>query len=313
MHLDTLSPRRPRYGFTLVGPDGTTTEMPPRPTRRRSKAPAGVMRAEIFDPTKVSLPSALQPKLDGVRATLSREGLLTRDRLRVTSVPAIEAVGRSLPDGVTLDGELWAVGRTLEEISADVRRQGPAVDNLVFNVFDLVDDTQTDMPFSERLDAAKALVGEIVQVPGRGHYGPDCVTVVPTEIAHSIEEIDAHYTVTLDRGFEGQIIRDLDAPYVHGRSAAVLKRKPFRDAEASIVAVVNGRKTGLPRTLVVRDLETGEKLTVAIQAMSDADRRKLAADPPEPGRLITYRWQDTASSHRRHRTLVMIHSPNGRL
>jgi DNA ligase-1 len=318
--IDTTEPRQKRHGFTLVGLDGSETGVPGRGSRKRAPKTAGVMLAEIYDPARVTFPVAVQPKLDGVRATLSRDGLVTRDRLPIVSLPEITALGEMLPVGVVLDGEIWDPGWTLEEISAVVRAREPVAGRRPrLHAFDLYVEPGAGDPFpcpdaTTWKDRADILTIVVHGLYGRGRMiDARALALVETAIVATPDDLDRAYARHLADGHEGTIVRDLDGAYVHGRSFALMRRKPFLDAEAALVAVVNGRKTGLPHTLVVRDLETGEKLTVAIQAMTEAGRRVLAANPPEPGRLVTYRWQPTASAHRRHRTLVRIHGPEGRL
>lgn len=317
MITSEIQPRRPRYGFLLACEDGTLVDMPRKVVRPREGRTLEVMTFEVFTAETTTFPVLAQPKLDGVRATLSRDGLFTRDRLRILSLPEIAALGARLPDGVVVDGELWGEGLTLEEISATTRsaRPAPLSARLALHAFDLFVegeqaafgfvDIDVDAPFAERNGVLADMI-RWIDAPAR-------LAVVETVEVHDAAHLAALYERWIDLGHEGQIVRAPDGVYVHGRTGLVRKRKPFRDAEGELIALLNGRKTGLPRTAIVRVPETGEKIAVAIQAMTDDARRRLAAAPPVPGTLVGYRWQPTHSSHRRHCTLTRFYGPEGRL
>lgn len=319
MVTSEIHPRRPRYGFLLALEDGTLLDVPRKVTRPRTGRSLEVMTFEVFSPETTTFPVLAQPKYDGVRATLSRDGLYTRDRLRILSLPQIEALGAALPAGVVVDGELWGEGLTLEEISATIRCAEPAPlsSAIALHAFDLFlegerasfgfVDIDADAPFAERHGFLANMIRAMrLDVMAR-------LRVVETVEVRDAAHLAALYERWIDLGHEGQIVRAPDGAYVHGRTGLVRKRKPFRDAEGELIAIVNGRKTGLPRTAIVRDPETGEKITVAIQAMTDDERRRLAAAPPPAGSLVGYRWQPTRSTHRRHCTFTRFYGPAGRL
>lgn len=275
--------------------------------RRSAAAPDGFrpMRAREYIAARQTFPVLAQAKIDGVRAILSASGLASRGGGEILSLPELAALSSDLPAGVHLDGELAIDGEPLEVVAAIVATATPHPrrGEVRFHVFDVFEAGAPERPFVKRAAEAAQLAAGLMS---------QRVTVVETAPIATVEALDRHYAAQLAVGREGQIIRDPAAPYVQGKTSALLRRKPFRDAEAELIRIVAGERSGLPHSLIARDCDTGEVLTVAIQAMSDADRAALAASLPEAGRLITYRWQESGSAIRRHCTLVTIHGPAGR-
>lgn len=67
-------------------------------------------------------------------------------------------------------------------------------------------------------------------------------------------QLDALEASCPEEGYEGLMLRDPRAEYVHGRSRALMKLKRFEDAEADVV--------GLLGAFVVRQAGTGEEFRV---------------------------------------------------
>ena len=88
-------------------------------------------------------------------------------------------------------------------------------------------------------------------------------------------------------GGEGLMLHRADAPFVTGRSDALLKLKPWQDAEGVVVAHLpgEGRLTGMMGALEVR-LADGRLLRIGT-GFTDAQRRA----PPAVGRQITFRYR----------------------
>jgi len=82
------------------------------------------------------------------------------------------------------------------------------------------------------------------------------------------------------------------APYVGGRSDALMKLKPHLDAEAVVVGyrAGTGRNNSLVGALEVEGSD-GRRFLVG-SGLTDALRRT----PPEVGSVITYRHRDLTSS-----------------
>ena len=195
----------------------------------------------------------MQPKLDGVRCVIQakvKRHLLTPD-LNEIEVKAYSRTGKewknidhilfnlkpwfALNPNVILDGELYNhdLKDDFEKIISLVRKTKPTdIDmlesaNLVqFHCYDIIDETKT---FEERYRF-------IEQAVPRNH----CVTHVSTMCCASEDDAKEMHKVNLECGFEGSILRTNDV-YKCGRSWNLRKFKDFHDAEATLLAWVEGK------------------------------------------------------------------------
>lgn len=100
-------------------------------------------------------------------------------------------------------------------------------------------------------------------------------------------ELQARLQAVLKAGGEGLMLHRADAPYVTGRSDALLKLKPLLDAEAVVVGHLpgKGRLAGLVGALEVETPE-GRRFRIG-SGLTDVLRR----DPPPLGATITYTYR----------------------
>jgi DNA ligase-1 len=220
-------------------------------------------------------------KLDGVRAYWSGQQLLLRSGSAIRA-PA-DFIAR-LP-ARALDGELWLGRSRFDDVSALVRRERSADDplwrELRYVVFELPDApgdfAQRYQALLELLSSARA--GEGVQAAQQRRLGDQ-------------QQLDRWLAEVISAGGEGLMLHQADAPYVTGRSDLLLKLKPQLDAEAMVIAHLpgKGRHAGRLGALQVR---TPEGRVFALgSGLSDAQR----ADPPAPGRWVSYRYRGLTSS-----------------
>lgn len=167
-------------------------------------------------------------KLDGARA------LWDGQRLRFRSgrpVPAPEWFVAGLPPE-PLDGELWLGRGRFAELSGIVRRQQPRDDEwrqVRFMVFEQPDGAGS---FTERAERLKAIVARA---------GVPWLQVVEQFRVADRAALQARLDAVVAGGGEGLMLHRADAPYVTGRSDALLKLKPRLDAEATVLAHLPGR------------------------------------------------------------------------
>jgi DNA ligase-1 len=110
--------------------------------------------------------------------------------------------------------------------------------------------------------------------------------VEQTRVSHRaalMQKLDA----VVHAGGEGLMLHRADAPYVTGRSDALLKLKPWQDAEAIVVGHTpgKGKYQGMTGALEMA-MPDGKRFRLG-SGLSDALRRQ----PPPISTRITYRYQ----------------------
>ena len=214
-------------------------------------------------------------KLDGARA------LWDGQRLRFRSgraVPAPEWFVAGLPPE-PLDGELWLGRGRFAELSGIVRRQQPRDDEwrqVRFMVFEQPDGAGS---FTERVERLKAIVARA---------GVPWLEVVEQFRVADRAALQARLEAVVAAGGEGLMLHRADAPYVTGRSDALLKLKPRLDAEATVLAHLpgRGRLAGMMGALLV-ETPSGVRFQLGT-GFTDAERR----EPPPVGAQVTYVYRE---------------------
>lgn len=232
-------------------------------------------------PLAQDAPEGLQPtgwlvseKYDGVRAVWDGRQLRFRSGL---PVPAPAGFLQRLPP-LPLDGELW-LGRGQFEATSGLVRRLAASDadwqGVRYMVF--------DMPWAEGGFARRHA---LLQALLRRQADPMLQAVPQVTLPDRAALLQQLQTV-VQAGGEGLVLRQADAPYAAGRSAAMLKLKPLQDAEAVVLAHLpgRGRHAGRLGALQVRS-DSGQVFQIGT-GFSDAER----AAPPAPGQRITFAYR----------------------
>lgn len=264
--------------------------------------PPAPMLAQRYDKREATTPEvigvACQPKLDGIRQLASeKHGLYSRDyqpfgqpvdHIREALAPLFKAY-----PGITFDGELYnhayrddfnaisSMVRTDHELSGAERAY--CRQYLQYHIYDIVDAT---MPFRLRAalihETAEAFSWELTPlVPVLTFLGVD-----------TTERLDQLYADFRAQGYEGQMIRAMDAPYESGaRSWSLIKRKEKLDGEFPISRLITGEGAwdGIPKAIEYilpddkRD-EAGNRPRAGIKGNMDFCRA-LTAMAPEMARV----------------------------
>ncbi|SDT26162.1 DNA ligase-1 [Friedmanniella luteola] len=212
------------------------------------------------------LPAVVDAKLDGVRVQVHRDGeavtVFTRSLDDITArLPDVVAVARALPHRqLVLDGEVLALrpdgtpeafqvvaSRTMSGTDPD-----PGGSPLRVFFFDLLHVDGRDLldePLHERLAVMEQVVPAALLVPRR-----TCTDAAAVADA---------FTEAVGQGYEGVVVKNLQAPYAAGRrDAAWVKVKPRHTFDLAVVAAEwgHGRRQGWLSNLhlAARDPGTGE-------------------------------------------------------
>jgi len=196
-----------------------------------------------------------QPKLDGIRALISRDAALTRSLQPHTNVGHIMEALRgefSVCPTLRLDGELYnhehkdnfnKLIRMVRKVTPDASLKAEIEQTLQYHIYDAV---LFDEPFNRR-----ATTLEILRVRFKDH---PIIKIVPTSQCGSQSFLDSMNGDYLQWGYEGQMIR-LDTPYEWDvRSKALLKRKEFITEEFPLIRIEEGEGnwSGMAKRIVFR-------------------------------------------------------------
>ena len=214
-------------------------------------------------------------KLDGVRGYWNGQDFVSRQG-NVFHAPAFFKAG--LPNH-PLDGELWMARKAFQKTISVVKRMdaGREWDNIKYVVYDA---PHLKLPFEERLEFIKNLfplgLGG-VYAEAHPHYKIQ-------SRKHLLEEL-ARYEAM---GAEGLMIRKPGSLYEARRSSTLLKVKPFKDAEATVIGHKpgKGRHKGRLGALIVR-MPNGKEFDLG-SGLTDAERE----NPPKLGVQVTYSFTE---------------------
>lgn len=193
-----------------------------------------------------------------------------------------------------LDGELWLGRGRFEALSGLVRRESPRDDEwraLRYMLFEL---TGGDGTFAQRAQALREIVAA-------SRF--EALVAVEQQSVEDRAALQRRLAQVVQSGGEGLVLHRADAPYLAGRSDALLKLKPLQDAEAVVVGHLpgRGRHAGAMGALLVRG-EDGERFAIG-SGFSDVQR----ADPPRVGAVVTYTYRGrTARGTPRFATFLRV-------
>jgi ATP-dependent DNA ligase len=199
------------------------------------------MLADKYDAKKHNkFPYCSQPKLDGVRCLVSKDGMQSRNGKSIISAPhireALEPFFQKYPD-VVLDGELYNhdLKNDFEKIISLARKTKPTAADLEeskqmiqYWVYDCI----MDGTFEERYDFL---------FPNLKIYFQSCINLVRTFEIKNENEIETMLGHYLESGYEGQMLRVPDSLYEGKRSKNLIKHKEFEDDEFQIVSIEEGK------------------------------------------------------------------------
>jgi DNA ligase-1 len=205
---------------------------------------------------KVKYPVYSQPKLDGIRCIVKKDGMWSRNGKKIISAPHIYEAMKHLFEvnpNLVFDGELYAdkFANDFNAICSLVKKTKPTVDDLKasaeqiqYHIYDL---PSHNTNFSIRIGALNKLAL------------PECCVVVLTDFVETEKELMELYEEYVNEGYEGQMIR-LDKPYENKRSKSLLKHKSFIDEEYTILGVEEGigNKTGMVGSFIFES-KTGKR------------------------------------------------------
>lgn len=291
-----------------------------------------VMLADKIDPDKLDDPKiikvlpermTIQYKIDGYRLNIHRPTddeviIRTRNGKTVSGYDELEESAKHLPVGYVYDGEIVAP-EMLKWINQNIISGGTSEANRdffsetmshafskesdkkgVFIVFDVVPINdwivhRCDMDYEERFHLLQRLV-QPLELP---NITPITSSQVFLKVdKNTIPKILDLFHQFISQGWEGAMIKDLDAPYQWKRTKALLKMKLMDTVDLPVMEMYEG--TGKYTNMmggVYCDYK-GNKLGVG-SGFTDEQRQKFWSDPNQiVGKTIEVAYQaETTNKH----------------
>lgn len=231
---------------------------------------------------KVSGEKMLQVKLDGIRAiAVMQKGfikLFSRNGKELTNFPAIEKSLETIFEEsgpIILDGEIMSAN--FQELMKNVFRKGKAkTEDAVFNVFDYMtipawQKGKWTKPQLERAMDIQDLIDkhDLMNVQTLPF---ECVNLDTEEGQKKFRSFNKE---AIDGGFEGIMIKDLDAPYECKRTRHWLKMKPFIEVSLECIGFEEGtgKNQGRLGALICQGEDDGKNIQVNVgSGFSDEQR-----------------------------------------
>lgn len=188
-----------------------------------------MLAATIEDLEQIKFPVYASPKLDGIRCLIRTGVALSRSLKPIPNQALQYWVRDHAAELEGCDGELMISGVKFNEISSVfMSRDKVLPNNWYYAVFDKWNRGADSGNFGGLGALANRVVGG----------GVHCVVLIQSLI-NSVDRLAAYERDCLADGYEGVILRGVDAPYKHGRSTLregyLLKLKRFTDGEAKII------------------------------------------------------------------------------
>jgi DNA ligase-1 len=222
----------------------------------------------------ISEPFYVQPKLDGVRLLVSKDGGISRTG---KIIPGTEVLGKGLKAGQYVDGEAFDPNMTFEELTSTFKTD-PL--KLKFHVFDYFDMNALNMTFEERWATVKSLKNK--------HY-----VFVETKLVAKKRQLPLVHKKHVEEGHEGTMIRDRFSVYEVGqRSNYLLKHKDFQTEEYEIIGATTGHGRDANCVVWICKTEEGNVFNARPEGTLEDREYKYANKERFIGKMLTVRFQN---------------------
>lgn len=259
----------------------------------------------LSDKTTINYPVGTQPKLDGIRCLAYDDGNEIQLRSRNGKLYSfldhirqeVSTFLTYLPSGVIFDGEFYSQDLTFQEMTSIIRRtktKHPDESKIEYWIFDLIH--PDNPPFNDRFDLlihaylayvqdGHAILTEEGKIEGT-------LRIVDIIVAESKEEILELFSNYIEEGYEGIMIRQLDAPYKFGRSKFLLKYKDVFDEEGIVVDVSEGKGSEKGTAILIIEDKRGNRVPVRFRGSFEERKRWLQRPEMVLGKQATVEYQE---------------------
>lgn len=185
---------------------------------------------------EITYPARIEPKLDGLRCIVVKKSgevtMFTRSGSVLETLPRIKSYIESAPwDNFVLDAEVMGADWSETASVAMSYKRGKDDSCMFLHVFDAMTfddwrDQDSTLDLQDRIELADELVSQV---------NNSCVVTVPGKTVNNLKELLEFYNDSMEDGYEGIMLKELNAKYAFKRSKAVLKMKPVTTYEGVIV------------------------------------------------------------------------------
>lgn len=193
---------------------------------------------------KIVFPVGSENKLDGIRCYITSQGMFSRKDNAIICAPhiwdSIKVLYKSGDPAMIFDGELYnhklkddfnkIVSLSKKSTNLTKERLDECKKYIEFHCYDYYNKNHPNLTSLERAEYIQDVL-----------KGLDYIKVVEMTICNDQKDLDKAYKLAKKQGYEGQIIRGLDAKYECKRTNSLLKRKDFIDEEFLITAILEGK------------------------------------------------------------------------
>jgi DNA ligase-1 len=184
----------------------------------------------------------ISPKMDGLRAVITKSGAASRNGKKFYSFPHIlkelEPLFELYPD-LILDGEIYCdkLANDFNKIISLAKKSKPTQEDLdessQFIQYWIFDNPSTKFGFHDRYEYVTDLIN--THLPNNKY-----IKICEHTLIESPKEIETNLQKYLRAGFEGLMLNIYDGKYEQKRSKNILKYKLFQDCEAEITDIIEG-------------------------------------------------------------------------
>lgn len=200
-----------------------------------------------------------------------------------------------LPSNTYIDGELTHKDG-LEAVRSILAREKrhENMDEVVYHIFDIC--PSNNLILEERI---RILDEAFINYKKDVGYSKGYVRRIKNHIFHSLDDMRDFYQCVISKGKEGIMIRKLsgesqrfykESLYLGGRNNNLLKVKPFSDAEATIVSVLEGKGTNKGCAIFMLEMEDGKRFKCKPHGTIIDLRRFFKTKDDLIGKSYTYKF-----------------------
>lgn len=212
----------------------------------------------------------MSEKLDGVRGFWTGKELISRQGNSL--LPPDYFISNFPP--FPIDGELFSERGKFDEISGIVRGSNKGWHKLKLHVFDV---PNAEGNLFQRLETLRTYLAE---------NPTPYITIIEQIPIQDQTHLQQFYQNVLSQNGEGVVIRNPNSPYIHGRSAQILKLKPTFDEECTVIAHHQGKGKYADKLGAITCENQRGRFRIG-SGFSDKERE----NPPPIGTQITYKYR----------------------